>query len=591
MKAHFFGSKKLSLGLDIEDDSVRMVELKHTRKGPQLVGLGVVELPPGKKTSEEAQKKRISSAIKKILSQEKIKEKRVISFISGPSVHTELARMPFLAREKLREAIKWMVKEKMSFDLEETTLDYSILDKIKENGAQKVEVLAAVARNKAVQERTALLKQAGLKPVAMGVVPSALLNSFKANNTWEKDEVIALIDIEAGTTYLAIIKDAKLKFSREIAFGGDTITRALKERLNLPSLESALERRQKYGIIDEKSPEKKTEESYHKATEQDRPKVKEEKEKAYQVSQIIKIELGKLVNELQLSFNSYQAQFLEEKIDRIVLSGGMTKLKNLDKFLSASLKVPVEIERPLNKILVEPYLKKKKDEKLRLFSPSLNIATGLALGEGKGITFSPAKEKRARLVHRTKAVLLPSVWFLTLFLLLITGYNSLNQKIIPYQQELQSKRDEIAYLQPKVDRAYSLMKDLDRGRQQYKNIIELRERGIPWVHVLAQFGENIPEKAWLRELSTEERLTESPLEEGPLFLTIKGSIKREGLADDLSLMEFIKSLEESPYLERIYLQSTQKNTRYGERVTDFTIAARLLRNEEISELSYKQNGE
>jgi len=579
---HFFGSKKLSLGLDIEDDSVRMVELRHTRKGPELVGLGVVELPADKKGSEEAQKKRISSAIKKILSGEKIEEKRVISFISGPSVHTELARMPSLAAEKLREAIKWMMKEKISFDLEETTLDYSVLDKIKENGVQKVEVLAAVAKNKAIQERITLLKQAGLKLAAIDVVPSALLNSFKANNTWEKDEVIALVDIEASSTHLAIIKNAKLKFSRKIAFGGDTITRALKERLNLPSLESALERRRKYGI---------TEKSSEKETEQDRLEVKQGKEEAYQVSQIIKIELGKLVNELQLSFNSYQAQFLEEKIDRIVLSGGTAKLKNLDKFLSANLKVPLEIEKPLDKILVEPYLKKKKYEKLHLFSPSLNIATGLALGEGKGISFSPAKEKRARLVRRTISVLLPSVWFLALFLLLTTGYNFLGQKATTYQQELQSKRDEIAYLQPKVDRAYSLMRDLDKGGQHYKSIIGLRERGIPWVHILAQFSQNIPKKAWLWELSTEERLTDTPLEEASLFLTIKGSIKREGLADDLSLIEFIKRLEESPYFERVWLQSTQRNPRYEEKVIDFTIAAHLLRNEEVSELSYKQNSE
>jgi len=567
-------SKKLSLGLDIEDDLVRMVELRHTRKGPELVGLGVVELPAGKKGSEEAQKKRISSAIKKILSEEKIEEKRVISFISDASVHTELARMPSLAAEKLREAIKWKLKEKISFDLEETTLDYSVLGKIKENGAQKVEVLAVVAKNKAVQERITLLKQAGLKLAAIDVVPSALLNSFKANNTWEKYEVIALVDIEASSTHLAIIKNAKLKFSRKIAFGGDTITRALKERLNLPSLESALEMRRKYGI---------TEKSSNKANEQDRLEVKEGKEEAYQVSQIIKIELGKLVNELQLSFNSYQAQFLEERIDRIVLSGGMANLKNLDKFLANNLKVPLKIEKPLDKILVEPYLKKKKYEELHLFSPSLNIATGLALGKGKGITLSPVKEKRARLVRRTISALLPSAWFLALFFLLVTGYNFLDQKATTYQQELQSQRDEIAYLQPKVDRAYSLMRDLDKGRQHYKRIIGLRERGIPWVHILAQFSQNIPKKAWLWELSTEERLTDTPLEEASLFLTIKGSIKREGLTDDLSLIEFIKRLEESPYFEKVYLQSTERNPRYEEKVIDFTIAAHLLRNEEISE--------
>jgi len=39
-----------------------------------------------------------------------------------------------------------MVKEKASFDLKETTLDYSMLDKVMDNGAQKSEMIVALAK-------------------------------------------------------------------------------------------------------------------------------------------------------------------------------------------------------------------------------------------------------------------------------------------------------------------------------------------------------------------------------------------------------------------------------------------------------------
>jgi len=579
--SYFSSSKKVTVGLDIENDSVKMVKLRHTRQGPELMGFAVAKLPQGKKGSSETEKKEVSSVIERILTKERIKGKRVISSISGPSVHIQLARLPSLPGEKLREAIKWMLKEKTPFDLEETTLDYSMLDEVRDNGAQKLEMIVALAKNKVVQEKMDLLKGVGLKSAAMDVVPLALLNSFKVNSEWRKDEVIVLVDVEASAAHLAIVKNAKLEFSREIAFGGDTVTEGLKDRLNLSDLESAQKMRERYGILDEDS-DKETEEAPHEATEKGKLEIKEEKEKAFKVSQIIKIELGKLVSELQLSFNSYRAQFLEDRIDRIALSGSLAQLKNLDKFLAASLEIPVKTANPLDKIPLDSQFKKKRYQKSQLLSPSLNIATGLALGKGEGINLSPAKEKWGRLSPRTRRVLLPSLYFVTLFLLLATGYNFLNQKAVLYEEELRSKTTKIISLQPKLDRVGTLVRDLNRWNERYTSIIQLRESSIPWVPVLAQFSEAIPEKAWLRELSLKEGTTDTNQKKDSSILMIKGSIKWEKLVADLSLVEFIRELEKSPYLNDVRLQSTDRNTRYGHEVIDFSIAAHLPRREEIS---------
>ncbi|TET10984.1 type IV pilus assembly protein PilM [Candidatus Aerophobetes bacterium] len=572
--SYFSGSKKITVGLDIENDSVKMVKLRHTPQGPKLMGFGIAELSPSNKDLIETRKKEISSAIEKILTEEKIKGKRVISFISGPSVHIWLAKMPSLPAEKLEEAIKWMVKEKAPFDLEETTLDYSVLDKVTENGAQKVEVVAVVAKNKVIREKMDLLKRVGLKSAAMDVASLALLNSFKVNNEWKKDEIIALVDIEANTTHLAIVKNAKLEFSREITFGGDTITESLRDRLNLSDLESAQKMRERYGILDEDS-DKGTGKSSDEATD-----------KAFRVSQIIKIELGKLVSELRLSFNSYRAQCLKDRIDRIALSGSLAQLKNLDKFLAASLKVSVEMANPLDKIPLDSKCKKKRYQQPQFLSPGLNIATGLALGKGEAINLSPAKERWARSARRTRTILLPSLYFVTLLLLLATGYDSLNQKAAVYEKELQSKKAKITSLQPKFDRFETLVRDLNRWNERYTSIIRLRESSIPWVPVLAQFSEAIPEKAWLRELSLKEGSTDPNQKKDSFILMIRGSIKWEKLVAELSLVEFIRELEKSPYLNDVRLQSTDRNTRYGHEVIDFSIAAHLPRREEISSSTY-----
>jgi len=579
--SYFSGSKKVAVGLDIENDAVRMVKLRYTREGPKLVAFGVVELPPGDKDSGGTQRSRISSAIEKILAQEKIKGKEVISAISGPSVHIQVARLPSLPGEKLREAAKWMMKEKAPFDLEETTLDYSMLDKTTDNGTQKLETIVAVAKNELVREKVDLLKGVGLNSVALNVIPLALLNSFKVDSRWKKDEVIALVDIEASTTYLAIVKNARLEFSREIAFGGDTITEGLKQRLDLSDPGSGKKMRQTYGILDEDS-DKETEQISYKATEKGKAEIQEEKEKAFKVSEILKIELGKLVSELRLSFNSYQAQSLEDSIGRILLSGSLAQLKNLDGFLAATLKVPVEIANPLARIPLDSQFEKRKYQNPQSLSPSLNIATGLALGKGETINLSPAKEKSARLARRTRTILLPSLYLTALLLLLASGYSFLNQKAAVYEQEFQSKEAMIAPLQPKLDKVEALMRDLIGWDHRHSSIIQLNLSSIPWVQVLAQFSKAIPEKAWLRELSFPTSPTDTDQRSNSPILIIRGSVEWEKQVAQLSLIEFVSQLEKSPYLNDVYSQSTARNTRHGHEVIDFVINARLPNRKEIA---------
>jgi len=571
--SHFSSSKKVTVGLDIENDSVKMVKLRHTREGPKLVGFGVAELPPGEKRLSGTEKREISSTIKKILPGEKVNGHRVISSISGPSVHVQVSRFPSLPAKKLREAIRWRVKEKAPFDLEQATLDYSILDELRDNRSEKLNTIAVLAENKVIQEKMDLLTELGLKSLVMDVVPLALLNSFKVGGRWKKNEVIALVNVEVSTTHLAIVKDAKLEFSREIALGSHPTIQGPQERTNLWDPESAQKMRGRSGIVDENS-DKDTEKSPLDAIE-----------KVLKVSPITKRELEKLVRDLRLSFHSYRAQFLEERIDRIdriVLSGSLAQLDGFDKFLAASLEIPVEIGNPLDKIPLDSHFKKERYQNLRLLSPSLNIATGLALGKGEGINLSPDKEKAAQSARRMKAILLPSLYFAGLFVLLASGHDFLNQRAAVYEQELQSKKGKITVLNPKLERVETLMRDVKRWNRRYTSIIPLRESSIPWVPVLARFSESIPEEAWLRELSFVTSPTDTDQKKDSSLLMITGSMKGEKLVANLSLMEFISQLEKSSYFDDVYLLYTDENNRYGQKVIDFTIAAHLPRKGQIS---------
>jgi type IV pilus assembly protein PilM len=107
----------------------------------------------------------------------------------------------------------------------------------------------------------------------------------------------------------------------------------------------------------------------------------EEKEKALQegnrdalgVSQAVSNVLKDLVSEVHRSVDFYLSQGPERSIGRIVLSGGTARLKNISKYLTAELKVPVSVLNPLS------FVRDLPDNLPADILPALGVAVGLAL--------------------------------------------------------------------------------------------------------------------------------------------------------------------------------------------------------------------
>ena len=59
--------------------------------------------------------------------------------------------------------------------------------------------------------------------------------------------------------------------------------------------------------------------------------------------------LERLAAEIGRSLDYYRSQFNEERIDRILLTGGGANLKNIVSYLANELRLPVEHFNPLEK--------------------------------------------------------------------------------------------------------------------------------------------------------------------------------------------------------------------------------------------------
>ena len=83
-----------------------------------------------------------------------------------------------------------------------------------------------------------------------------------------------------------------------------------------------------------------------------------------------------IVNEITRSFGYFKTASGNEKIDKIMLSGGSSRIRNLDNFLQSHLDIPVEVINPFRKIEIPPEF---DSDYLRDMAPIAAVVVGLGI--------------------------------------------------------------------------------------------------------------------------------------------------------------------------------------------------------------------
>ena len=137
-------AKKTVLGLDIGSSSVKITQLKPTKRGYQLVNFGYMQLPQesivdGSIMNSSA----VVDAIREVLVSKKIKQKNTAVSVSGHSVILKKISLPVMTHDELEESIQWEAEQYIPFDINDVYLDVTILNEHNEQGQMDVLLVAA----------------------------------------------------------------------------------------------------------------------------------------------------------------------------------------------------------------------------------------------------------------------------------------------------------------------------------------------------------------------------------------------------------------------------------------------------------------
>ncbi len=125
----------------------------------------------------------------------------------------------------------------MPFDMDNVQLDFQITDPDAE-GLQMT-VLLVAAKRELVDNRIALLQQAGLEPKVVDVEAFALHNALEVNYPAAMSGITALVNIGHDTTTVNILEEGVPVLTRDLTFGTRGLTLDLQRERSLTAEEAA----------------------------------------------------------------------------------------------------------------------------------------------------------------------------------------------------------------------------------------------------------------------------------------------------------------------------------------------------------------
>jgi type IV pilus assembly protein PilM len=346
------GEGKNLVGVDIGSSSIKVCQLKESRKGFSLVRFGFADLPPQTVVDGQVMDATtIIETLQKVFRDAKIRQREISVSVSGQSVIIRKISVPMMTNAELEEQIQWEAEQHIPFEIKDVQVDYQVLRRNPE--ASQMELLLVAAKRDQINDYAQLARDAKLRPVVCDIDAFSVQNLFEISRGLPQDQTIALINVGASLASLNIIANGVSAFTREIANGGNVITEEIQKQLGVPYAQAEV---YKCGGV---------------------PEGGEAGILPQPVTRVIEAITDSIAGEIQRSLDFYLATSGENEISRIFVTGGCANLPQLAQAIERRARAPVEVWRPSERIVVEG-----KDVDRNLFesrAAQLAVALGLAL--------------------------------------------------------------------------------------------------------------------------------------------------------------------------------------------------------------------
>jgi type IV pilus assembly protein PilM len=340
------------LGIDIGSHAAKIVQVRHSGRGVDVVGYGHVSFAP--ETVVEGiivDPEGLAQVIQPVLAGStgaKFTARRVASALPISRVFTRTMQLPTMEPKDLDDAIRTEAEQSIPVPPSDLYIDHEIIGTSKtDKGETRTDVMMAAAPRAIADSYVKLFKSLNLD---LSLLEVSLMSDTRAISAASKSLGPALVvDFGSASADLAVY-DGVIRFTGTIAVGGDQITATLVKNLGITA-EQANEIKYKFGIG---------------------PSGLQAK-----VLEALDPLLKSLVNEIKKAIKYYQDRAAGKvTINQVIATGGSSNMPGLLDYLTKALGVPATLANPWTNLGLKHV--KPVDA---LEAPLYTTAIGLALLE------------------------------------------------------------------------------------------------------------------------------------------------------------------------------------------------------------------
>ncbi len=302
------------IGLDIGSYSIKAVEIINTFKSYEIANFYETIIPVREDVDPDIV---IPSCMEQMFRENALDADRIITAMPGQYISSRILSFNFSDPRKIQAAVFSEVEDVVPFNLDEMIIDHQIL------GTADSKTLALIVLTKKIFLKTFLehLQKIKIDPKLVDVDSLSFYNlgpHLKLN----PNEVVGLVDIGHEKTSLCLIQGDVLRMFRSINMGGKFLTEFLARDLEVPYLQAQEIKHATSRLDFEADPASGLTGIERRAAER----------MTLGINSLVK-ELGRTL----YAFKTYE----KSPVARLMISGGTSKIANLDQYLANRLEMEV----------------------------------------------------------------------------------------------------------------------------------------------------------------------------------------------------------------------------------------------------------
>lgn len=341
----FFSTKELAFGLDISDQTLRLIQFSIYSRAKKIQLYNEIKLPPGCVLDGEIKQsdlfiEHLKKLIKTRYGQGAISDQAIIVL---PEKETFLKTITLenIEPNRLKDEIKNSILKNIPLEISEIIYDWQIISK----NNSDYQILVAASPKKAIENYSSIFNKADITVSVMEPEAASINRILIEHNNDKHPQLI--IDIGKNRTGLFIYDGQTIKFTTSLPISGDKIDKIISHSLDLTPVEA--EKTKLICGLDE-------ERCQGAILEIMKPTIKELSEK--------------ILASLKFYYTNYQDS---KKIENIVICGGGANTIGITTAISSEIKIKTELSNPFKKI-------KNPNKHFFTESKSQSFITAIGLG-------------------------------------------------------------------------------------------------------------------------------------------------------------------------------------------------------------------